>query len=442
MPHRSLCLAGLLLLGLACGISPASAEESPIELAKAREVFEQARVFSEADGGSLWGLPLYGPTLLVDRESRFIVANQPDGEDRLTEKEGLFVGVLPESESVANTAYRWAGKRWTMLIWPVSSNRYDRGRLLMHESFHRIQEELELPGSNPPNSHLDTEPGRTWLRLEWRALAEALIHRGERRRGAIADALLFRNVRHALFPRGAEEERALELNEGLAEYTGYKLSGWPEWILADRAAIRLEQKEGGTSFVRSFAYASGPAWAILLDEAPVAWRPSLNPKSDLAAILAKALNVEIPADAQAEAGRRAVKYDGATVMAREAARAEVQREAIARHRARFLDGPVLILPLSGSMRYTFSPQGAEALGDLGTIYPTSRVTDEWGVLQVTDGVLLSRNPEGKMSEARVPAPEACSGRIVEAVGWTLTLREGWNVVPSTREGDCTIAQER
>ena len=432
---------GLLLLLVTLWPSPTGAQDSPIDLAEAREVFDQARRLSEADAGRLWGVPLYGPILLVDPETRFVVANEADKEGHLTENQGVFVGKLPEQESVANTACRWAGVTWTMLMWPLPTNRYARGRLLMHESFHRIQDDLGLPGSDPANSHLESQDGRTWLRLEWRALAEALIRRGDPRRRAISDALLFRRYRHSLFPQGAEQERALELNEGLAEYTGYRLSGWRDAILADRAALRLEQDEAGSSFVRSFAYASGPAWGILLDEKSVAWRSRVNRDSDLPSILADALQIVLPSNLDAEASRRALVYAGATVMAREAARAEVQRQALARHRARFVDGPVLILPLGESLRYTFNPQGAEALGELGTVYLTSRVTDEWGVLQVTGGVLLSRDQGGRVTEARVPAPGTPAGRTGEGDGWTLTLTEGWRLVPAARAGDFTLAKD-
>jgi hypothetical protein len=441
--HGNWTRFGLFLLLLLLWPSPIRAQDSPIGLTEAREVFDQARRLSEADAGRLWGVRLYGPILLVDPQTRFVVANEPDEEGHLIEDRGLFVGMLPAQESVANTAYRWAGVTWTMLMWPMPTHRYGRGRLLMHESFHRIQGDLGLPGSNPANSHLDSPEGRTWLRLEWRALAEALIHGGDRRRSAIVDALTFRMYRHSLFPGGAEEERALELNEGLAEYTGYRLSGWPDAILADRAAIRLEQDEAGSSFVRSFAYASGPAWGILLDEASVAWRSQLNRGSNLATILADALRIVVPADLESAASRRALAYDGAAVVARETARAEVQRQALARHRARFVEGPVLILPLGESLRYTFSPQGAEAMGDLGTVYLASRVTDEWGLLQVSGGVLLSRDQRGRVSEARVPAPRTpAAGPALEGDGWTLTLTEGWRLVPSARAGDFTVARDR
>jgi hypothetical protein len=311
----------------------------------------------------------------------------------------------------------------------------------MHESFHRIQEALGLPAGNPSNNHLDTQEGRTWLRLEWRALAEALIHRDESRRTAVRDALIFRAHRRSLFLQAAEQERALELNEGLAEYTGYRLCGWPDEILADRAAMRLEQDERGSNFIRSFAYASGPAWALLLDQADPGWRKKLNRDSDLSNLLAVALRVTVPANTQAEAKQVASRYEGARVIAEEADRAQVRQQTIARHRARFLDGPALILPLGGSLQYSFDPRTAEALGDLGTVYLTARISERWGILEATKGILMSRDSSGSMSEARVPPPETTMGRSLTGDGWTLTLAEGWKVVPGARPGDLTVVKE-
>ncbi|MFQ5765610.1 MAG: hypothetical protein ACE5GT_11830, partial [Rhodospirillales bacterium] len=146
----------------------------------------------------LWGRALYGPMLFVDPETRFVVANHEDEDGKLTEQDAVFVGTLPDEEQIANTAYAWAGVTWTMVIWPLPENRYSRMRLLMHESFHRIQGDLGVLGANPANSHLDTKDGRIWLRLEWRALAEALIRRGQERHKAIKDALVFRAYRRSL----------------------------------------------------------------------------------------------------------------------------------------------------------------------------------------------------------------------------------------------------
>lgn len=429
----------------------------PIDLATARRAFGEARAASEADGGALWGRPISGPILLVDAESRLAVANQPDTEGALTEQDGVFTGLFPVEENVANTAVTWSGVRWTMLQWPLPANRYARTRLLMHECFHRIQDTLGLPGSNPANAHLDEGTGRIWLRLEWRALQEALIRRDEARRRAAEDALLFRAYRRALIPGAAEEENALEMNEGVAEYTGHKLSGWPESILADRAAVRLEQEERGRSFTRAFAYGSGPAYGVLLDEAGAPWRTGLTARSDFGELLSAALGLK-PAGRAATvsdtlahaAATRAAFYDYQTVAAEEERREIDRQKALARNQALFVDGPVLVLPLSPEMSYSSNPMTAQSFGAKGTVYGTTRVVDAWGILEAGEGALMLRDDAGSWVEVRVSAPTgpedpAETGWMkrgqAEGSGWKLSLNAEWRLATGPRAGDYTIRRK-
>ena len=67
----------------------------------------------------MWGTRLYGPMLFVNRRSRALVANQADKQGRLRKAGAVFTGVLPDEKNIANTASEWAGRRWTMIIWPL-----------------------------------------------------------------------------------------------------------------------------------------------------------------------------------------------------------------------------------------------------------------------------------------------------------------------------------
>ncbi|MHC4846798.1 MAG: hypothetical protein ACYTCU_11655 [Planctomycetota bacterium] len=428
-------LGALLVAGVGAQDGPS---EWPISEAAASRAFEEAREASAADAGELWGKQLYGPLFFVDPGTRFVVANQVDNEGQLIDSEGLWIGELPQGENIANTATRWAGVHWTMVMWPLPENRYDRTRLLIHECFHRIQGELGFSGSNPGNNHLDGRDGRTWLRMEFRALAEALIRRGEARRAAAEDALVFRAHRRSLSERAAAEERALEMNEGLAEYTGLRLCGLPDHVLADRAAVRLEREERGEAFVRSFAYATGPAYGIMLDEAGADWREGLTSDDDLGYLLARALDISVIGDLKVEAHQRASRYDGGTVIAEEDERAATRDAQHRRQRARFVDGPVLVIPLGPDLGYSFNPNAANAFGERGTVFWTARVTDAWGILEVDDGVLLQRDGDGRMARATVPAPSDPAGSTISGDGWTLTLNEGWRVTRGPREGDWVV----
>src|SRR5262245_53237667 len=84
----------------------------------ASRAFQEARLASEADGGRLWGRPLYGPLLFVEPKSLAVVANQADREGKLERAGDVYIGRLPAGSMVANTATTWAGVTWAMVMWP------------------------------------------------------------------------------------------------------------------------------------------------------------------------------------------------------------------------------------------------------------------------------------------------------------------------------------
>ncbi len=179
---------------------------------------------------------------------------------------------------------------------------------------------------------------------------------------------------------------------------------------------------------------SGPAYGILLDEAGAGWRKTLKGTDDLGDLLATAIGVALPPDLKTAALRGAQTYGGKELMAAEQARAakKLQREAALR--TRFLDGPVLNLPLTEAFSYSFDPTNQVPLEGIGTIYPYVRISAAWGILEATQDALMLVQ-EGIISGARVVAPKDPAARPLAGEGWTLTLKEGWSVVPGKRPGD-------
>jgi len=423
-----------------------AAAQDPATFSAAREVFAAALRIAEADGGRLWGVRFRTPLLIADPATRLVIANVADEEGRLESRDGLFTGRLPDAVNVANTAVTWAGRRWTMLVGPgVPRGRYARDRLVAHEMFHGIQPELGLDVGEGDTGHLDTRDGRIWLRLEWRALAEALIREGDARRAAIADALAFRHRRRTLFPDGAESERLLELHEGLAEYTGLVLCGLPRHVLPDRAAVSLEDWDARPSFVRGFAYASGPAYGLLLDELsepeegePASWRQAIDASSDLGALLARVTGIAGHGD-DSGLERRAGRYGAAVLIGEETARAERRAARVAELRGVFVEGPRVVLPVLAAFRYSFDPTRAEALEGVGTVYPSVRVTDEWGTLTVSaGGALLVRGAAG-VTGVVVPAPESVDAPLA-GDGWELELAPGFALVAGEAAGSWAVVR--
>jgi len=417
-----------VLFASACSLAlsalPAAGQDA-IDLGTARQYFAEARRLSDADDGALWGRKLYGPMLFVDRQTRMVVANESDGEGKLAQKRDVYVGVLPKEVTIANTATRWAGKHWTMLMWPLPRDQRDRARLLVHEMWHRIQDDLGLRGTNPSNVHLDTLEGRLWLRLEWRALARALASSGDERKSAVEDALTFRRHRRSLFDDAAREERALENHEGLAEYTGVMLAGYSPSERVEHVVGKLTEAEREDSFVRSFAYKSGPPWGMLLDRLKPGWREGYTLEDDLGDAMSQALSLKPASDLKARATVRMKTYGGEDVEAQERRRDQRRRQRIQEARARFVDGPTLRIPLS-QMQIEFNPNNLQPVDGVGTVYPTLRISDLWGILEATDGALVSAD----WTWVAVPVAATWDGRFDKRhPGWSLELKPGWTAQP-------------
>lgn len=372
--------------------------------------------------------------MLVDPGSRQVIASHADAQGALKARGNVFAGQLPADAIVANTAVDWSGTRWTQLLWPLPQDASRRSTLLAHEMFHRLQPALPIIApTEGGNEHLDTLEGRYWLQLEWRALADALAATDAvAQHTAMMDALAFRAERHRQFPVAAQEEAALELNEGLAEYTGVVV-GNPSPATRVRAALHdLRAHVADRSFVRSFAYATGPAYGLLLDQAAPGWRSDLaHHAQDLGTRLAEATGVPPQTDVTALQAA-AARYDGPVLREAETLREQQRLAQLEHNRARFVTGPVVRLDLR-SMRIQFNPNTMQPLPGRGTVYPTMRLTDVWGSLDVTDGALM----QSDWKAVFVQAP-ASTEPPLQGPGWSLNLKPEWSLVPGTRNGDYVL----
>jgi len=371
--------------------------------------FDELRAMCARDAGRMWGVGICGPTMIVDRRTRAVAANEPAP------------ATLPKEIGIANTAVEWNGRRWTMIAGPLPDDPFARKMLLAHESFHRVQAKLGFPSTGPANAHLDSLDGRYWLQLEWRALAKALG--GDRQ--AVRDALAFRAKRRSLIANASNEERQLEMHEGLAEYTGAAFAEPDVSKRVPHLIEKLRDAETTPTFVRSFAYASGPAWGTLIEMKRPRWTRAAKASDDLGNLAADAWHVAAATDADA----RAIAYRGADLLAAERERDARKQAMLREFRARFVDGPHLTIPLR-NMSFEFDPNASQPFETFGTVYPTLTARDDWGSLVVHRGGALIASD---WMSIVVPA---------EAHGdYTLTLNDGWKIVPAARAGDVTIAHK-
>lgn len=414
----------------------APSQNAPMDTSVASQYFREAQSACDRDGGKLWGRTICGPILFVDPVTRQVVANHSDGQGVLTKKDDVFVGRLPDRQPVANASVTWAGVKWAMIIWPfLSKDQFQRVKLIIHELYHRIQNDLGFSVRGADNSHLDSQDGRIWLQLEWRALRQALISKGEARRQAIEDALTFRGYRRSLFPKSDVSERTLEMHEGLAEYTGFKLTALNNLELTSHLSKQLNDSTTKPTFVGSFAYSSGPAYGVLLDESGANWFKGLTPEQDLGELLQRSLKIKLRPDLKVRAEKQASRYDGAALRLAETQREVTRQKRIAEYRMRLVDGPTLLISLTDKRSVNINTSNMVPLAGAGMVYPTARVTDEWGILEVTNGALMIQNEGGRIIKVYVSIPADLNARPLKGDGWILQLEAGWTVTPGERKGD-------
>jgi len=393
-----------------------------VDQQRAQEYFKEAQALCERDGGKLWGISLCGPMVFTDAATNTIATSQPAPD-----------GPRPGGLGFLNAPVTWGGARWSAYMWPFISptDAQARGRLFIHELFHRIQPELKLLAGAGETPHLDTLEGRYWLQLEWRALSRALSSPGAARAAAISDALAFRRARHAAFPGASAPEAADELREGLAEYTAVVVAV-PSTADAIAAAVRqLALSEQEASFVRRFHAASGPAYGLLLDSFAPRWPRRVTAADDLAQMLTTAAKIEPAADAVAAASR----YRGAELRAAEEQRDREQQALIAELRRRYVDGPVLIVPRAGSGRT--NNMGATVLPGAGTVFRAMANKGAWGSFDAQGGALVSADDE----TISLPAPVVVDATTLKGDGWTATIGPGWTVQPGPRPGSFRVVRQ-
>src|SRR4029078_3815516 len=152
-------ICGCVVLGHAL---PAAAQG---DQQRAEAYFKEVQALCERDGGRLWGVSLCGPMVIGDMRTQTVATSQPAPD-----------GPRPHVLGLVNAPVQWGGERWSAFFWDfvIAQTQRDRGVLFIHELFHRVQPQLGLIAPSHPNEHVDAADGRYWMRLEWRALAQAL----------------------------------------------------------------------------------------------------------------------------------------------------------------------------------------------------------------------------------------------------------------------------
>lgn len=394
---------------------------------------EKAAYFKEIKAATqnhnqLWDMNLYAPILLVDRQTRQVYANEPDTADILKPNGNIYTGGWPQNLSMANTALQWNGKRWAMIMLPLPEDKENRINLMTHELFHRAQPALGFTLSAANNNHLAKKDGRIYLKLELEALKKALRAGSNKElHKHLANAFTFRKYRHSLYPESKKEENNLEINEGLAEFTGVMMSGRNQRQMVEHLVQSINDFYKNPTFVRSFAYETIPVYGYLLYGKDVNWPGDITNETNLTDYFIKAFQIEIPDQLKNVVDSLARQYNGQNIMAEETATAEKTQKRIAAYRKKLIEQPHFEIPIMIDLKklsVAFDPRTIMPLGDAGTVYPSIRVTDLWGILKVEkNGVLITSG----WTKISLTNPVKIEKNKIIGNGWTIELNDGYAI---------------
>jgi hypothetical protein len=393
---------------------------------KANQYFKKVEDACNRDNGKLWGKNLYGPVIFIDRNTRRIIANSPDNEGLLKEKDGIYSGIYPKEMIINNSAVTYGGKLFGMAPLPAEEDEYRIVNRAIHGLFHRFQEMNGYTLSGYMTMNMDEEDARVWIKLEWKALRKALNSQGEEQDLAIRDALIFRGSNHEFYQKYVNDEIKFENFEGLATFTYTLLATATPEEFNKRLMENLDRIYAMQSYSRSYGSIHGALYATLLYCKGFDFTTIRSENIDLGELVRKAYNIELPEVCRDVAGSLALNYDLETIRAEETKRESDIRERIHRMTSTFTEKPVVYLELE-SPYFDFELEDIHAMDTLGTLYNKLRVSDNWGKLTVEGGGCLVSN-NFKFLRITAKGFKVDKSRF-EGEGWILLLNNEWELVP-------------
>lgn len=381
-------------------------------------IFNNIKTICDKDNGKLWGINLYAPILCINK-NRDLWSNQRDSQDQLLKCGECFIGKYPIDKSIANSTTNVFGQKWVMLALPIPTDGLDRNILFCHELFHYWQDSLGHVSRPYNNAHLEAKDARVLLKLEWNAFLSACkTNNSSLRQTAIRDGLTFRKHRQQKYSKYYRDETSFEILEGLAEYTGIKLS-----VLSDSMYLHILDKKVETymqkeNLVRTYAYLSGAIMGYLLDKSTNEWRKHIDGNSDLGSLLQQTYNIVIPADRESQIQQRKALYDYDNIISFENQRDSIQ--AIKKKQLiELFTQDIRKLPLK-NMQISFDPNSIIPLENIGNIYKNARIVDEWGILETKGNGTILITEDWETVILPYASSVEVNGNIKETEFWKLT----------------------
>src|SRR5260221_3709282 len=126
--------------------------------------------------------------------------------------------------------------------------------------------------------------------------------------------------RHNIYPGADSTENLLELNEGIAEYTGIVMSGRTKEQVRTHFFKSVDNFLKNATFVRSFAYQTVPMYGYLLSDMNQEWNKKVDSTTNLTEYFLRQFDILPPSDLKTPVAQISDRYGGRTISAKENAR--------------------------------------------------------------------------------------------------------------------------
>ena len=418
-------------------------EKIKTELFKAKEILL-------TENGKLWGKNIWSETILVLGFDNTIYTLKPLNNSKTTDSI-IFYKKIPENTlGFSNAVQKYNGKEYAVVL---TNYLYDNSATIIHELFHILQHKhISLNGN--PIQYLDNYDAREWLRLEYQSLKNALnaINLNKEKSEVekyVNDALLFRKIRQSAYKEYLQKEIEIETSEGLANYTGFILSTYPNKY--EKAISEINQREQAQTYTRPFPYATGPAYGFIFDYLKMNWKIGLDTTYNFLKIYeTKYLKKEIEInDKKLKLAQGRNNYE--EIHKQELDRKIKNEKILTYYTDIFVQKPTLTVKLADSLYgRTFDMNGTIILKEKGIVFSMIKGVDgsknNFGNFSTIkgkeklgiSGVLYSF--DGKIFT--FPKPIEIGKNKIIGKYYEIELNEGWEVVKINEKGDLEIVKKK
>lgn len=409
------------------------------ELNKAKNILDK-------DAGKLWGYPIWNDNIFVlDYDNTIYAIKEFPGSS--TDNGKLFYAHVPANTFVfVNTVQSYQGKDYAVVLINYLVN---HSITIIHELFHLLQlKNIKLNGN--AIQYLDNYDARELLRLEYQALRNTLssINKKSAETNTVSfleDALLFRKLRQGKYALFLQSELEIETLEGLANYTGFKLSTSPNKY--ESAIEEIYQREYAETYTRPFPYATGVAYGLIFDHLNMKWRQDLKKVYNFLAIYENRNPIDTGKQSIAKAR---VRNNFEQIDQEEQLRKNKNDALLVYYHDLLQVKPTLKVKIGSNYGRTFNMNGTIEIPGLGTVYSSIKGRDKSGenfgnFTTIEDKSYLGNAGILMLNDYKTlvfPTPFKIEGNRIIGETYEIELNAGWGIEKVEQNGNYVIRQHQ